>query len=112
MRKAVLIMACLSDCGFQPNGSDRAIESVGRLGCFTPNATFVSAAVANKVAVPGLNSAVQNLPYIQVLTAQRERQKLGRNCRPPSWLGTNGYGRTGHSWHHYTPLFKFGVGAL
>jgi hypothetical protein len=36
--------------------------------------------LADKVAVPGLNCAHQNLPYIQVLTAQRERQKLGL-CR-------------------------------
>jgi cytolysin (calcineurin-like family phosphatase) len=34
--------------------------------------------IANKVAVPGPNCAHQNLPYIQVLTVQREWQKLGQ----------------------------------
>ena len=33
----------------------------------------------NFSAVPGLNCAHQNLPYIQVLTVQREWEKLGLN---------------------------------
>ncbi len=36
----------------------------------------VISTLANKTAVPGLNCALQNLPHIQVLTVQRERQKL------------------------------------
>jgi hypothetical protein len=35
------------------------------------------AALANLSVVPGLNCALQNLPYIQVLTVQRERQEVG-----------------------------------
>jgi hypothetical protein len=52
----------------------------------------------NKAAVPGLNCAYQNLPYIQVLIVQRERQEVGgeptggfcrenRNSRPSVSLG-------------------------
>lgn len=36
----------------------------------------LTALLANKTAVPGLNCAHQNLPYIQVLTVQRERQEV------------------------------------
>ena len=36
----------------------------------------------DKIAdVPGLNCAHQNLPYIQVLTVQRERQKVVESSR-------------------------------
>jgi len=35
---------------------------------------------ANKTAVPGLNCAHQNLPYIQVLTVQRERREVVVSC--------------------------------
>ena len=46
-----------------------------------PTSRITAIKIANKTAVPGLNCAHLNLPYIQVLTVQRERQKLGQNCR-------------------------------
>jgi hypothetical protein len=53
------------------------------------------AVAAYKTAVPGLNCAHQNLPYIQVLTVQRERREVVVSCRSTSnrWLPQRRQGR-------------------
>jgi hypothetical protein len=67
---------------------------------FLRNAPFILAASAEKTAVPGLNCVLQNLPYIQVLTVQRERQEVGGIRNVCNWaaIGKNRHCLNGKDW--------------